>query len=288
VQRYLGPDSGALRQQLGEFEERRRDLAGERSSIARLSAMLIRGGAAREETGPARVLGLLSDLGFFRRGAVVVGTQAFRCYGNLLGLAIAPANLRTQDIDVAQSVEIAIASADEPPPQVENAMGGLGFLPVPGLDPREPSTSFKMRGRDLRVDFLVPAGRRRSEKPVAIPSLGIAAQPLPFLEYLIDNPIAAMVLAARPVLVRTPLPGRFALHKLWTGERRGTAQAAKSGKDRLQAQALLAALIEDRPDEIVEAWQALADRPAAKRTIRRALAKLDTRVAEPVGKALPD
>jgi hypothetical protein len=286
VQRYLGPDEPPLRRELAALAAHRRDLEEERVALARLSAMLLRGGAAREEAGPARALGLLSDLGFFRRGAVLVGIQAFRCYGNALGLMLASATLRTQDIDLAHSVEIAIACSVEPAPAVERELGSIGFLPVPGLDPREPSTSFRMRGRDLRIDFLVPMASRRSEKPVAIPALGIAAQPLPFLDYLIEQPMPAVVLAARPVLVRIARPGRFGLHKLWTAEARGPAQAAKARTDRVQGAVLLSALLEDRPDEVDEAWQALADQPAARRRIRKSLLRLDGAMVEPVLRVL--
>jgi len=45
------------------------------------------------------------------------------------------------------------------------------------------------------------------------------------------------LLDARPVLVRAPRPGRFALHKLWTASQQATA-----GKDRAQAAALIAVL----------------------------------------------
>ena len=33
------------------------------------------------------------------------------------------------------------------------------FFAVPGIDSREPATSFKVRGRDRRVDFLTPASK---------------------------------------------------------------------------------------------------------------------------------
>jgi hypothetical protein len=57
------------------------------------------------------------------------------------------------------------------------------FFAVPGFDPREPSTSFKVRERDLRVDFLVPG---RGTRPVLLRHLKTAAQPLPGLEYLLE------------------------------------------------------------------------------------------------------
>ncbi len=274
LQRYLGPDAPELRADIDRRLGAREDLATDRAALARLAAMAARGGALRETTAVAEVLDLLAALGLFRRGGVLVGTQAYRCYGNLLGWALPAASLRTQDIDLAHDLAVALASAEEPAPPVADRLAGAGFLPVPGLDPREPSTSFKVRGRDLRVDFLVPARSAATGSPVQVAGLGVAAQPLPLLDYLVDEPIPAVVIAPRPVLVRVPRPGRFALHKLWTAARRPASEAAKARKDRAQAEALRELLAAERPDDLEEAWTALARHPAAQRLVEREIRRL--------------
>ena len=115
--------------------------------------------------------------------------------------------------------------------------GGLpahdpAFFAVPGLDSREPSTSFSVRGRDLRVDFLTPAGERRgSTKPVYLLDLRVAARPLYGLDYLIDQSVDAAVIAANGIRVNVPAPARFAFHKLWLAAERPASEAAKSKKD---------------------------------------------------------
>jgi hypothetical protein len=147
----------------------------------------------------------------------------------------------------------------------------MGLLPIPGLDPREPSTSFKLRRRELRVDFLTPARGKVRNRPVQVPGLGLAAWPLPFLDYLLADPVPAVVVAASPVLVRVPRPGRFALHKLWTAAKRPVHEATKATKDRRQAAALLEVLARDRPDDLIEARSALDPDPAARRLIEREL-----------------
>jgi hypothetical protein len=275
LQRYLGPDTPELRADLDRRLAAREELAPDREALARLAAMAARGGALREATAVAEVLELLAELGLFRRGGVLVGTQAYRCYGNLLGWTLPAASLRTQDIDVAQDLAIALASAEEPAPPVADRLAGAGFLPVPGLDPREPHTSFKIRGRDLRVDFLVPARSGASTSTVRVAGLGLAAQPLPFLDYLIEEPIPAVVIAPRPVLVRVPRPGRFALHKLWTAARRPASEEAKARKDRTQAAALRDLLASERPDDLEEARSALARHPTAQRLVERELHRLE-------------
>ena len=274
TQRYLGPDSADLRSSLEQLAARRRDAAEELESLDRLAAMLLAGGALRETPRVAEVLHLLAELGLFRRGAVLVGTQAYRAYGSVLGVRLPSASMRTQDIDVAQAIDVAIASSAEAAPPVEPSLAAIGFLPVPGLDPRTASTSFHLRRGELRVDFLTPARRRAAEKPVTIRGLGLSAWPVPFLEYLIDEPVPAVVLGRRPALVRVPRPGRFALHKLWTAASRPVSEQAKAGKDRAQAAALIEVLAGDRPDDLREAVAALAARPTVRRRVAAELDRL--------------
>lgn len=274
VQRYLGPDNQELRVALDRVTGKRAESARQRAPLDQLAAMLIEGGALREGASVAAVLRLLADLGLFRRGAVVVGTQAFREYGGMLAVRLPSVSLRTQDIDIAHQIDIALASAGEPVPEIEATLATVGFLPVPGLDPREPSTSFHMRGHELRVDFLTPAIRRGEESPVAVPGLGVSAWPLKFLDYLINEPVPAVVLDARPVLVRVPRPGRFALHKLWTAASRPASEHAKVRKDRAQAAALIGVLAGDRPDDLREALAALERHPSVRRRVLAELSRL--------------
>ena len=283
VQRYLGADEPELRAAVDRRLARRRDLAADRAALDRLASMLLAGGVLREEPRAAAVLRLFADLGLFRRGAVLVGTQAYRAYGNLLGVRLPAESLRTQDVDLALAFDVALADAAEPPPEVDAGLAGLGLLPVPGLDPREPSTSFKLRGRDLRVDFLTPARGKAASGPVRLPGLGLAASPLAFLDYLLAGPVPAVVLAANPILVRVPRPGRFALHKLWTAAKRPIVETLKAGKDRRQAAALLEVLAADRPDDLREAWDALAGRTTARRLIERELSRFPGELGAPGG-----
>jgi hypothetical protein len=277
VQRYLGLDSGDLRAGIERIAERRHDAAAQQASLDRLASMVIKGGALREQPAVATVIRLLADLGLFRRGAVLVGTQAFRTYGNLLAVRLPASALRTQDIDVAHEIGMALAAAGEPATRVEPSLATLGLLPVPGLDPRQPSTSFHMRGRELRVDFLTPARRGAGETPVEVPGLGVCAWPLRFLDYLIEEPVPAMVLDAKPALVRVPRPARFALHKLWTAAARGVSEQAKAVKDRAQAAAIITVLAAERPDDLREAMAALAARPSARRKVMTELDRIGAR-----------
>jgi hypothetical protein len=275
-QRYLGRESPALLAWMKGAAEARNELADDEQVRSRLCAMLARGGAARASRPVLQVLGLLAEIGVFRRGGVLVGTHAFQTYGNVLGYRFEEQSLRTEDVDIGQDIEIALALRDEPPAEVEKGLlgSGLGFLPVPDLDPRLPATSFKVRGRELRVDFLAAARSPRQTAPVRIPGLGVAAQPLPFLDYLVGETIPAVAVGGSGVLVQVPTPARFALHKLWTARNRPAAEAGRAPKDRRQAQALLEVLLDDRPGDLHLAWEALDARRRPRRIIEAELARL--------------
>jgi hypothetical protein len=276
-QQYLGRESPSLLAWIASIREARARLAADADQRARLCSMLVAGGAAMESAPITRILSLLAQAGVFRLGGVLIGTQAFSAYGNMLGVRLEQQALRTQDIDIAQDRSIGIAlSVETAPLNVEQWLtgSGLGLFPVPGIDGRQPSTSFKVRGRDLRVDFLTPLLGRESEAPVFLPALGVAAHPLRFLEYLIENPAQAVVVGGSGVLVNVPDPGRFAFHKLWISERRPVSEQTKAAKDRRQAGAVLEVLLLDRPGDVLTAWEALHRSPAVVKTVRKAMDRL--------------
>jgi hypothetical protein len=165
---------------------------------------------------------------------------------------------------------------------------GLGFFPVPGLDPRQPSTSFKIRGRELRVDFLTPLAGAEKEQPVYLPAFRLSAFPLRFLGYLIEAPVEAVVVGGSGILVRLPDPARFAFHKLWISVRRPVSEQTKAAKDRRQAGDLLDLLLADRPDDLLVAWEALAPHAAAAKAVRSALGHLSAELRSRLASTLAE
>jgi hypothetical protein len=145
---------------------------------------------------------------------------------------------------------------------------------VPGLDPRHASTSYKIRGRELRVDFLTPLIGKETGRPIYLPSLGVSAQPLRFLEYLLADTVQAVVAGGEGVLVNVPDPARFAWHKLWLANRRPVSEQTKAAKDFRQGAAVLAVLLADRPADLLPAWAALASRTTARKRVRASLDRL--------------
>jgi len=263
-QRYVGRRTPVLDRVIGRFEEGRSLAAEEKAHTERLVAQLRAGGALTTDASTAKVLAALADAAIFRLGGVLVGTNAYLVLGNLLGVHWTSGGLRTDDIDVAgeRSLEIAVPELKIDVPEILDSLE-MGFLPVPGLSPSSASTSFKVRGRSLRVDLLTPQFRGGT-KPVPIPRFGTAAQPLPDLSYLIDQAQPAAVVAGAGILVQVPTPARFALHKLLVAGSRPPSGRTKSAKDVLQAAQLIEVLTADRPGELNAAWQALGRHRTSK------------------------
>jgi hypothetical protein len=113
-----------------------------------------------------------------------------------------------------------------------------------------------------------------------MPALGgAAAFPLRFLDYLIYQPIRAVLLHGAGVPVLIPSPERYAIHKLIVGSRRKEDRdgTAKSFKDRLQAKSISEAMIANRQHaDLAAAFMEAWDRGDHWRTaIRTSIATYD-------------
>lgn len=259
----LGPNSEALQAKIAEQKERRAQAKEDIAGRERLVAMAIKGGAIGPSATEARVIEALARSGVFLAGGVLIGSHAFSVYGNMLGVQWPKAAMKTQDVDVAAAEErIPVAVSKNARPLLEVLQeADLGFHGVPALDNRKPSTSYTIRGKAFLVDMLTPmVGKPRSE-PVYLKQLNTYAEPLRFLDYLIEGSVPAVIVARAGILVNVPDPARFALHKLVVSVRRGTHHAMKSRKDVMQASQLLEVLIEERPGEIILAIDAALEMP---------------------------
>lgn len=257
-QDYLGRRDEALDAMVRRQAENKQAIEADRESVARLAASLRSLGATATDAASAKVIRTLADAGVFRAGAVLVGTHAFVVLGNMLGAGWTGAGMMTQDVDFAapRVLEVAAPGLTADLPAVVDSLE-MGFLPVPGLDPNSPSTSFKVQGKSLRIDLLTPAPAR-PRGPVRIPRFAAAAQPLKYLDYVIENPVRSAIVSSEPALVFVPDPARFALHKLLTASARPAAETAKQHKDRVQSAQLLEVLFEERSGDVTLAAEALA------------------------------
>lgn len=276
VQTYVGRRSPALDRVAQRFAEGRGVAIAERKETTRLCAVLRSGGALAIDAASARVLAALADAAVFRLGGVLVGAHAFIAIGNVLGVRWSGGGMRTDDIDIAgeSALAVAVPNLTANVPEVLESLE-MGFFPVPGFSPRHPSTSFKVRGKALRVDLLTPQPGRRTA-PIPIPRFRAAADPLPHLGYLIDRPQPAALVAGSGILVNLPPPARFALHEILVARSRPATEQTKSSKDLEQAAQLIEVLAEDRPGDLALAWEALGARKGA-RAMRSGLQTLERR-----------
>lgn len=206
------------------------------------------------DAGTGSLLNALAQAGSFRLGATIVGTNAFRMYEGELGLRFRQTDLmQTGDLDIAQFERLSLALGDSVDPPLQDSFKALDFTPAPTLDAKAVWRWRQTRSNTL-IEFLTPSFRP-DEDIRDLPALGVSAQSLHFLNYLIAEPIKAAALYRSGILVQIPRPERFAIHKLIVADRRRTGpDALKSRKDRAQAAFLIDALTEDRPDELREAY----------------------------------
>lgn len=118
-----------------------------------------------------------------------------------------------------------------------------------------------------------------------MPALGgAAAQPLRFLDFLIRDPVRAVVLHGAGISVNVPAPARFSVHKLIIASRRLVSDdgTAKSRKDRLQAATLMKTMIAQHQNEaIADAFMEVWDRgPAWREAIEASLRQIDAKDLE--------
>lgn len=255
-QAYIGPMSDALDAVVARFATERDALRDDRERIEELAAVLRAGGATVTDAASARVIAALADAGVFTLGGVLVGTHAFLALGNLLGVRWEGASARTEDVDIGvkRVLEVAVPTADADIPRAIERLE-MGFLPVPGFSPKEASTSFKVRGRGLRVDLVTPGDRARTGRPVHVGRFNAAAAPVRYLELALEETQPAAIVNGGGVLVAVPHPARFAMLKLLIAQDRPTAFHTKAEKDVAQAVQLIEALDELRPGDLRIAWR---------------------------------
>ncbi len=249
-QKYVGPETPDLLERINSHNAARtyqRDRRG-------LVALLVRGGNLPSPHPAIGVLvGALADAGVFRLRGVLVGTVAYQTYAAMLGVRLAAAAVQTNDVDVAQFAAVSTAIDDMTRPLGDVLRDAdPTFHPVPHLDAKRAVTYRAASG--LRVDFLTPNRGPDNDEPQYLPTFGVDAQRLRFLDFLLRDPELAVILHGQGVLVSVPSPERFAIHKLIVARRRRSEEETKRRKDLAQAQALLEVLVERRPTELRTAW----------------------------------
>lgn len=262
TQHYIGPDTPEVQSLIAREKALWADVEPDLRSRENLVSMLSSGGAHTIGVLEGRLFELLERIGVFLVGGVVVGSHAFAAYGNMLGVRWPSEATRTMDVDIAAKTHLVIGVPDRKINLRQALMDSeLGFLEVPGLDRKAPTTRFRLKGRELSVDILTPMLGRANTKPVHLTSLDVYAKPVRFLDYLLTDAQPSVLVSRAGILVNVPAPARYALHKLTLSERRVAAFQTKVKKDVFQAEQLLAILVRDRPGDVRKAWRAAGEQP---------------------------
>ena len=253
---YIGEDTPELFERIAKHRDIVRGNKEGGSHRARLVRLLRAEGFLPTDGGTGSLLNAMAKIGVFRLGGTIVGTAAFRLYEGELGVRYSfDLSAQTNDLDIRQFERLSLALDDRVDSPLPETFRDMDFAPVPSLDGAA-VWKWKQSRSDTLIEFLTPSFR--AEEDIRdLPALGISAQSLHFLNYLIADPIKAAVLYRSGVLVQIPRPERFAIHKLIVADRRrGGPDALKSVKDRAQAAFLIGVLAEDRPEDLAEAYEA--------------------------------
>jgi len=253
---YIGEDSPDLRERMARAVDIRAERDERRKHRARLIRILRAEGFLGVDAATGSLLGALATAGVFRLGGTIVGTQAFRLYEGELGVRFSfDAVAQTGDIDIASFERLSLALDDTVSEPLQKVFGDFAFAPLPTLDHAK-TWRWKQTRNDLLVEFLTPSFADTEElRPLS--ALGVHAQSLHYLNYLLAEPITAAVTYRNGVRVQLPRPERMAIHKLIVADRRREGpDSLKAIKDRLQARFLIEILAEDRPDDLREAYEA--------------------------------
>lgn len=276
VQKYLGKEGDALLAKIEMAKSARTEAKLILAERRRLVAMLLVSGATPEKGRPAKILEKMADAGLFSAGGVLVGSFAFACYGNMLGAALDASLSRTEDMDfsVARELEIGLQ---------RNMKDDLVAAEPSLITPAQINpwiVPFEMKSPDgFKVEFLTTKTGAQDKAPVLIERFGIHAQPLDYMDYLIEGTQRAIVLNGSGIPVMVPNPAKFAVHKLAISQLRPVGLRTKAAKDIKQASALIEVLADDNPGALLLAVEAASARNDGLITlIKNGAAKLDSSI----------
>jgi len=272
--RYVGPAADPeIAARVSDFQAIKDDIRSRRKLVSTLTRDAY---LPSPERLSGDVVEAMANAGLFRLRGVLVGTVAFGCYAGLLGVRLPNSSLQTGDADFAQDFAVSAEVLDSIPPILDVLHEvDPSFRAIPHQSGKVGSTAFVNRS-GYKVEFLT--GNRGSDdntgKPSPMPALGGAsAEPLRFLDFLIYEPVRAIVLHGSGIPVLVPAPQRYAVHKLIIATRRLTDDngSMKSQKDLMQSGLLFEAMAETRrSDDLALAWSEAWSRGDAW---REALAK---------------
>jgi len=273
-EKYLGEATPELLTRLERFRDLKEERAGRKRERARLVRLLRSERYLGLDGATGSLIAAFAKTGTFTLGGVLVGTTAFRLYEGELGLRLSlDQTAMTNDIDIASFERLSLAIGDTVDPALNDVLGAFDFAPVPSIE-KSRVWRWRQSNSETLVEFLTPSFNEK-ENIKDLPALGVSAQSLHHLNYLIGEPLQAAAVYREGILVRIPRPERYAIHKLIVSNRRKAGpESLKSRKDLLQAEILIEVLAEDRPSDLADAYEdAMSRGPRWRNHIEQSLAR---------------
>jgi hypothetical protein len=281
-QKYVGPETPELLEQISQHKQIRDD---ERERRALVSNLVRAYGLQRPVKEIGDIIVALAKAGIFRLRGVLAGTVAYQTYAPMLGARLPHSILQTGDVDIAQFENVSVAVGDQIPPVLDVLKDvDKTFRAVRHIHEHN-VTSYVSKG-GLRVDFLTPNEGRDTDAPQHLPAFQTDAEPLRFLDFLIHEPEPAIILHNAGIYVLVPSPQRYAIHKLIVSRRRQEG-TAKRDKDILQSTALLEILNDKRPYELKSSWNEAFGRGRAwRQALAEGLSQIPSRTRDKILKTV--
>jgi len=131
----------------------------------------------------------------------------------------------------------------------------MGLLPMAQFNGKAGAMYRNPKDQELRQDFVT--SMTWDGKPVVMPELNLALEPLKFMEFSLEHPVQACVFSnLGACTVNLPAPERYAVHKLIVFGERPVRERAKATKDLLQAASLADYFLENGQAELFNAaWR---------------------------------
>lgn len=272
-QKYLGTVGDKKADESARAMRRAAEQARRNRTIV---STLKRSGIPAPDLFTGRVLEALALSGLFRSGVVLIGTTAYQLYPCVVGAILDEAATRTQDADLAIARIAVLKLSNVEPLETVLRRADDSFKAEYSASDELPKL-FRSIKTGYEVDVVTTKCRKAG--PLQVPSLQCAATPLPYLDYLIDEPVDVVALYGSGVAVRVPDPARYAVHKLILTQSR-SGYSGKKGKDLVQAKTLFEALRATEPERLNDALEvARARGPAWRKLVRDGLALIEARIS---------
>jgi hypothetical protein len=256
----VGPETGELLQRIARHREAKRKENARRDMVRSLVHAY---GLPSPQPLVAKVMDGLAQAGVFGPGAVLVGDAAYQTYPAMLGTRLRGAFARAHKAEGAEFLTVSIVVQDERTEFFKETLQAIDptFRQIPLR--RNATAQFLSQNR-LRVDFLPPTP----------PSLEAGAEPLCLLDFLIHEPVKAVLLHGSGIAVTVPGPERFAIHQLMASRRKATQASANN-------HALLQFLASKRPEALKRVWaEALQRGPTWQKLLLLSVHQLPAPVQE--------